>query len=76
MPSPAPSASPSPALKPPLTDIRKNLEMMIAARLSALNKPNSSDGLNSVSDKLLGDMQGLLANVDKILSKPPANNAP
>jgi len=77
-PSPSPSPLPSPSLasKPPLTDIRKNLEKMIAARHSALNKATSSDGLNPVPDKLLGDMHGLLAKVDRMLSKPSANTAP
>nr|CAB3472556.1 unnamed protein product [Digitaria exilis] len=72
---PSPSPSPSLASKPPLTDIRKNLEKMIAARHSALNKATASDGLHSDPDKLLGDMQGLLAKVDKMLSKPSANSA-
>ncbi|RLN23840.1 uncharacterized protein C2845_PM07G04060 [Panicum miliaceum] len=80
VPSPSPSRSPSPspslASKPPLTDIRKNLEKMIAARHSALNKATSSDGLNPAPDKLLGEMHGLLAKVDKMLSKPSANTAP
>ncbi|CAL4964641.1 unnamed protein product [Urochloa decumbens] len=75
-PSPLPSPSPSLASKPPLTDIRKNLEKMIADRLSALNKTTSSDGLNHVPDKLLGDMQGLLAKVDNMLKKPSANATP
>ncbi|OEL25282.1 hypothetical protein BAE44_0013698 [Dichanthelium oligosanthes] len=74
--SPLPSLSPSLASKPPLTDIRKNLEKMIAARHSALNKATSSDGVNPVPDKLVGEMQGLLAKVDKMLSKPSANNTP
>ncbi|CAO2204972.1 unnamed protein product [Urochloa humidicola] len=66
-PSPLPSPSPSLASKPPLTVIRKNLEKMIADRHSALNKATSSDGLNPVPDKLLGEMQGLLAKVNKML---------
>ncbi|XP_066317397.1 uncharacterized protein [Miscanthus floridulus] len=66
--------SPSLASKPPLQDIRKNLEDMISARRSALNKATSSDGqLNPVPDKLLGEMQGLLAKVDRMLTRPPAN---
>ncbi|CAL4957637.1 unnamed protein product [Urochloa decumbens] len=75
-PSPLPSPSPSVASKPPLTDIRKNLEKMIADRQSALNKATSSDGPNHAPDKLLGDMQGLLAKVNKMLRKPSANTAP
>jgi hypothetical protein len=64
--------SPSLASKPPLRDIRKNLEDMISARRSAL--ATSSDGqLNPVPDKLLGEMQGLLANVDRMLTRPPEN---
>jgi ataxia telangiectasia mutated family protein len=66
--------SPSLASKPPLRDIRKNLEDMISARHSALSKATSSDGqLNPVPDKLLGEMQGLLAKVDRMLTRPPAN---
>ncbi|CAO2180569.1 unnamed protein product [Urochloa humidicola] len=76
-PSPLPSPSPSRASRPSLTDIRKNLEKMIAAsHHSALNKATSSDMRNPIPDNLLGDMQGLLAKVDKMLSKPSANTAP
>lgn len=74
--SPIKLALPSPSLasKPPLRDIRKNLEDMISARHSALSKATSSDGqLNPVPDKLLGEMQGLLAKVDRMLTRPPAN---
>ncbi|CAO2193267.1 unnamed protein product [Urochloa humidicola] len=76
-PSPLPSPSPSRASKPSLIDIRKNLEKMIAAsHHSALNKATSSDMRNPIPDNLLGDMQGLLAKVDKMLSKSSANSAP
>ncbi|KAJ1282901.1 hypothetical protein BS78_03G087100 [Paspalum vaginatum] len=56
-----------------LLEIRKNLEAMISSRHSALNKETSSDGLNSVPDKLLGEMQGLLAKVNKMITRPSAN---
>ncbi|CAD6232360.1 unnamed protein product [Miscanthus lutarioriparius] len=65
--------SPSLASKPPLQDIRKNLEDMISARRSALNATSSDGQLNPVPDKLLGEMQGLLAKVDRMLTRPPAN---
>jgi hypothetical protein len=69
-----PSPSP-PASKPPLRDIRKNLEDMISSRRSALNKATSSADaqLDPVPDKLLGEMQGLLAKVDRMLTRPHAN---
>ncbi|WVZ71898.1 hypothetical protein U9M48_020429 [Paspalum notatum var. saurae] len=75
MPSPLSSSSPSPSLgsKLPLPEIRKNLEAMISSRHSALNKETSSDGLNSVPDKLLGEMQGLLAKVNKMITRPSAD---
>ncbi|KAL5205442.1 hypothetical protein ABZP36_033651 [Zizania latifolia] len=58
------ASSPPAASKPPLADIRKNLEKII----SSLNKATSSDGSKSVPENLLGEMQGLLAKVDKMLS--------
>uniref|UniRef100_J3NFC3 Uncharacterized protein n=2 Tax=Oryza brachyantha TaxID=4533 RepID=J3NFC3_ORYBR len=64
---------PSPASKPPLTDIRKNLERMISSlggHSSVKKAATPSDG--SKQENLLGEMQGLLAKVDKMLSGPSA----
>lgn len=69
---------PSPASKPPLADIRKNLEKMISSLTghSSLKKATSSDGPKPVSENLLGEMQGLLAKVDKMLSGPSTSTPP
>uniref|UniRef100_A0A0D3HX69 Uncharacterized protein n=2 Tax=Oryza TaxID=4527 RepID=A0A0D3HX69_9ORYZ len=65
---------PSPASKPPLTDIRKNLERMISslAGHSSVKKATPSDGSKQMPENLLGEMQGLLAKVDKMLTGPSA----
>uniref|UniRef100_A0A0E0MQ31 PWWP domain-containing protein n=1 Tax=Oryza punctata TaxID=4537 RepID=A0A0E0MQ31_ORYPU len=65
---------PSPASKPPLTDIRKNLERMISslAGHSSVKKGTPSDGSKQMPENLLGEMQGLLAKVDKMLTGPSA----
>uniref|UniRef100_A0A0D9Y1U9 PWWP domain-containing protein n=1 Tax=Leersia perrieri TaxID=77586 RepID=A0A0D9Y1U9_9ORYZ len=65
---------PSPSPKPPLTDIRKNLETMISslAGHSSVKKAAPSDGSKQMPENLLGDMQGLLAKVNKMLSGPSA----
>ncbi|KAF0914480.1 hypothetical protein E2562_028962 [Oryza meyeriana var. granulata] len=67
--------SPSPASKPPLVDIRKNLERMISslAGHSSVKKATPSDGSKQMPENLLGEMQGLLAKVDKMLSGPSAS---
>ncbi|TVU22299.1 hypothetical protein EJB05_31984, partial [Eragrostis curvula] len=72
----APSPPSSLASRPPLTDVRKNLEKMISARRSSLKNATSADGLTPVSDKLLADMQGLLAQVDKMLGGPSSSTPP
>jgi hypothetical protein len=72
----APSPPRSVSSRPPLTNIRKNLEKMILARHSSLKTATSTDGPNPASDKLLADMQGLLAQVDKMLSGPSAPPPP
>ncbi|KAG8092798.1 hypothetical protein GUJ93_ZPchr0012g19998 [Zizania palustris] len=71
--------SPSAASKPPLVDIRKNLEKMISslAGHSSLKTATSPDGSKPVPpENLLGEMQGLLAKVDKMLSGPSAAAPP
>jgi hypothetical protein len=49
---------------------------MILARHSSLKNATSTDGPNPVSDMLLADMQGLLAQVNKMLSGPSARTPP
>lgn len=72
-PPPSPSPSPSHAPKLPLTDIRKNLEKMI----SSLTRPSpfrKDDGAKPAVHNLVGEMQGLLAKVDKMLSAGPSSS--
>jgi hypothetical protein len=71
-----PSPPRSDASRPPVTEVRKNLEKMILARHSSLKNATSTDGPNPVSDMLLADMQGLLAQVNKMLSGPSARTPP
>ncbi|KAK3160099.1 hypothetical protein QOZ80_1BG0055170 [Eleusine coracana subsp. coracana] len=74
--APSPPHSLASSHRPPLPDIRKNLERMILARHSSLRNATSADGLKPVSDKLLADMQGLLAQIDKMLSGPSTRTPP
>ncbi|GJN06083.1 hypothetical protein PR202_ga23771 [Eleusine coracana subsp. coracana] len=74
--APSPPHSVASSHRPPLPDIRKNLERMILARHSSLRNATSADGLKPVSDKLLADMQGLLAQIDKMLSGPSTRTPP
>ncbi|RCV16169.1 hypothetical protein SETIT_3G116400v2 [Setaria italica] len=62
-------APPPPLPKLPLTDIRSNLEMMIASL-----KATAEAAANS-PDNLVGEMQGLLAKVDKKLQGRSATAA-
>ncbi|XP_072985325.1 uncharacterized protein [Typha latifolia] len=68
--------TPIPIPKPPLPFIRKSLERMISSLTgtsSPLKKAASPDGLKpEIKENLVGEMQGLLKKVDKMLSGPPA----
>ncbi|XP_062191272.1 uncharacterized protein LOC133895087 [Phragmites australis] len=66
------SPSPPPASNP--EDIRKNLEKMIA--FLTQKKAKSSAGLEPVTEKLLGEMQDLLAKVNKMVSGTSTSTPP
>ncbi|XP_010940066.1 uncharacterized protein [Elaeis guineensis] len=72
----SPPSSPIPVPKPPLPYIRKSLERMIYS-LTGSSTPaketGSSDGLKpEARDNLVGEMQGLLKKVNKMLNGPAA----
>ncbi|XP_020573080.1 uncharacterized protein LOC110019660 [Phalaenopsis equestris] len=71
----------STVLKPPLPYIRKSLETMISTLASSSSSPvniagSSSDGLKpEARDNLVGEMQGLLQKVEKMLNGPGSTSS-
>ncbi|XP_010936710.1 uncharacterized protein [Elaeis guineensis] len=72
----SPPSSPIPVPKPPLPYIRKSLERMIsslAGSSTSVKETGCSDGLKpEARDNLVGEMQGLLKKVNKMLNGPAA----
>ncbi|KAG1342797.1 putative Serine/threonine-protein kinase ATM [Cocos nucifera] len=72
----SPPSSPIPVPKPPLPYIRKSLERMIsslAGSSTTVKETGCSDGLKpEARENLVGEMQGLLMKVNKMLNGPVA----
>ncbi|EHA8587208.1 putative Serine/threonine-protein kinase ATM [Cocos nucifera] len=72
----SPPSSPIAVPKPPLPYIRKSLERMIyslTGSSTSVKETGSSDGLKpEARDNLVGEMQGLLKKVNKMLNGPAA----
>ncbi|XP_062179808.1 uncharacterized protein LOC133884425 [Phragmites australis] len=67
--------APPPVPKLPLTDIRKNLETMISSLTRRSSSFNSPEEAKPAVGSLVGEMQGLLAKVDKMLQGASSSTA-